>query len=283
VTAEPDLPNVEIQSRIKLTRDACAWPRAGLSYDAIENGLIATVTFSGTYAADCGEHSWPLAIFDAARFSESTWRWIWSEAGGVLRGKVRAGTTPQDARLVYRNESEPLANLLRDMNKYSNNVMARQVFLTLSAEPRGGGEARASARVVAEWAARRGLKAPELSLENGSGLSRTDRASAGTIAALLRLAWSGPVMPEFVSSLPVLSVDGTLKKRGRDAAGQVHAKSGTLTGVQSIAGYVLDRRTRRWAVVMLVNHPNAGMAQPAMDALLEWVYRQESAPGKDKP
>jgi serine-type D-Ala-D-Ala carboxypeptidase/endopeptidase (penicillin-binding protein 4) len=289
VTGEPDLPNVEISSRIRLTRDACTWARSGLTYDVIEHGLIANVTFGGTYAADCGEHTWPLVVLDPARFTEATFRWIWSEVGGVLRGKVRAGAVAADARLVYRHESEPLANLVRDTNKFSNNVMARHIFLALSAEaraaadPRGGsgGEAKESARVVAEWLGRRGIDATGFSIDNGSGLSRSDRATAACIAALLRAAWASPVMPELLSSLPVLAVDGTLRKRRALAGGQAHMKGGTLTGVQSVAGYVLDRRARRWIVVMIVNHPNAGMAQPAMDALADWVYR--GSMGKPSP
>jgi len=256
-----------------------AW-RQGISYDVAEHGLLVTVTFSGTLPAECGEKSWPLAVLDPARYTEAVWRWVWSEAGGLLRGKVRAGTTPAGARLLYRHESEPLANLVRDTNKFSNNVMARHIFLALSAEPRGvGGEAQASARAVADWVKRRGIEAPELVMENGSGLSRNERASAATIAALLRMAWASPLMPELAASLPVLAVDGTLKQRGRLAGGQAHLKGGTLTGVQSIAGYVLDRRGRRWIVVMIVNDPNAGLAQPAMDALLDWVYRQDHPRG----
>lgn len=278
VTGEPDLPNVEIASRIRVTKDACTWPRQGLTYDVMENGLMVNVTFSGTYASDCGEHPWPLVVLDAGRYSEATFRWIWSEVGGVLRGKVRAGATPADARLVYRHESEPLANLVRDTNKFSNNVMARHLFLALSAEPKGGGgETRESARVLADFLRQRSLDAPDFQIENGAGLSRSDRVTAASVAALLRAAWASPVMPEFLSSLPVLAVDGTLRKRSRTAAGQAHLKGGTLAGVQSIAGYVLDRQARRWIVVMMVNHGNAGLSQPAMDALVEWVYRQETA------
>ncbi len=276
VAGEPDLPNVDISSRIRAVPGPCGAWRQGLAYDVVENGLLASVTFSGTYPSDCGERSWPLALLDATRFTEAAWRWVWSEAGGALRGKVRVGSTPREARLVHRHESEPLANLVRDTNKFSNNVMARHIFLALSAEPAGaGGEAQASARVVAEWLRRRGIDAPELVLDNGSGLSRNERASAATIAALLRLAWSSPVMPELAASLPVLSVDGTLKQRGRLAGGQAHLKGGTLAGVQAIAGYVLDRRGRRWIVVMVINHANAGPAQAAMDALVDWVYREE--------
>jgi D-alanyl-D-alanine carboxypeptidase/D-alanyl-D-alanine-endopeptidase (penicillin-binding protein 4) len=278
VTGEPDLPNVEIASAIALTPEACGAWRRNLRHDVHANGLATTVTFTGSYPADCGERSWPLAVLDGPRFTEATLRWVWSEAGGVLRGRVREGTAPDDAKLFYRQVSEPVANLVRDMNKHSNNVVARHLFLALSAERGAPGEAAASARVVAEWLQARAIEAPELVLENGSGLSRDERASAATIAALLRRAWASPVMPELAASLPIFAVDGTLKsRRPEGAAGHAHLKGGTLTDVQSIAGYVLDRRGRRWVVVMAVNHAAAGAAQPALDALVEWVHRDASS------
>jgi D-alanyl-D-alanine carboxypeptidase/D-alanyl-D-alanine-endopeptidase (penicillin-binding protein 4) len=274
VVAEPDLPNVEIASRLRLTHEPCVNFRRDLAHDAVEIGLLATVTFTGTYPAACGERALPLAIFDSARFTESLLRWLWTEAGGVLRGNVRAGPVPEGAQLLLRDESEPLANLVRDMNKFSNNVMARHLFLALSAEPGGfGGEPAASARIVSAWLRGRRIEAPELVIENGSGLSRNARVSAATLAAILRQAWSHAAMPEMVSSLPVLAVDGTLRsRRARGAAGHAHIKGGTLTDVQSAAGYVLDHEGRRWIVVMLVNHARAGAAQGALDALVEWTY-----------
>ena len=273
VVAEPDLPNVEITSRIRPAAGACGAWRRGLKYDVNRNGLIGTVAFSGTYPVECGEKSWPLAIFDAAAMRESVWRWVWSEAGGRFTGKVREGAAPADARLFYRHESAPLADLLRDMNKFSNNVMARHLFLALSAEHSGGGgSAAASAAIVRDWLATKGIPAPELVIENGSGLSRDERASASTFAALLRSAWASGVMPELAASLPIFAVDGTFGMRpAYAAAGRAHVKGGTLTGVQSMAGYAVDRAGRRWIVVMIANHPNANAAQPALDALLEWV------------
>ncbi|HEY4997817.1 MAG TPA: D-alanyl-D-alanine carboxypeptidase, partial [Usitatibacter sp.] len=235
---------------------------------------------SGQYPADCGEKTWALALFDGPRFTESVLRWIWSEAGGVLRGRVRAGPTPADATLFHRYDSQPLANLVRDMNKFSNNVMARHLFLALSAERGAPGEARASEAVVREWLSAKDIDATGLAIENGSGLSRDDRISAALLAALLRSAWMSPVMPELASSLPIFATDGTLKSRqGAGAAGQAHLKGGTLNGVQSIAGYESDRSGRRWIVVMILNHPNANAAQPAIDALVEWVHdRAEHEP-----
>ena len=156
------------------------------------------------------------------------------------------------------------------MNKFSNNVMARHVYLALSAEKAGTpATAAASLVVLRQWLRARDIEAPELVVENGSGLSRDERVSAATLAGVLRSAWQSPVMPELVASFPVWAVDGTLKSR--KAAAHAHLKGGTLRGVQSIAGYVLDRRGKRWIVVMMVNHEQAGAAAPALEALIEWV------------
>ena len=275
VVAEPDLPNLEVQSRISSTAESCGSWRRNLKQEVIENGLLATIVFSGSYPAACGERSWPLAVLDGARFTESTLRWLWSETGGTLRGKVRAGETPTDARLFYRHESEPLANLVRDMNKFSNNVMARHVFLALSASGGRPGDAAESARILGEWMQARKLPAGDLVVVNGSGLSRDERVSAATLAAILRDAWASALMPELASSFPIYGVDGTLRtRRGTGAIGEAHLKGGTLNGVQSVAGYMVDNAGRRRIVVMMVNHANAGAAQAAIDALVEWVHEQ---------
>jgi len=164
---------------------------------------------------------------------------------------------------------------VRDINKFSNNVMARQLFLTMGAELGGSpGQAQKAARVINDWVAEKKIRAPELELENGSGLSRLERISPAHLAQLLQAAWRSPVMPELVSSLPVVAADGTMKKRlrGERVAGRAHIKTGLLSDARSIAGYVLDRSGRRHVVVMLINHPRAPEADAAMDALLEWVY-----------
>ena len=276
VVPVPDLPSVEVASRIEATREPCGSWRAPLRYDVVENGLLATVVFSGRYSLECGEKSWPLAVLEPARFTEALFRWVWSEAGGILRGKVREGPVPSEARLLYRHESEPLASLVREMNKFSNNVMARHIFLALSAEKAGTpGSAPASLVVLRQWLRSRDIEAPELVVENGSGLSRAERASAATIAGVLRSAWQSPSMPELVASFPVWGGDGTLRTRGGDAAGRAHLKGGTLRGVNALAGYVLDRRGRRWIVVMTINHDNAQAAAPALEALVDWVQRDE--------
>jgi D-alanyl-D-alanine carboxypeptidase, serine-type, PBP4 family len=275
VVPEPDLPSLEVASRVKASTAACGAWRSDLRYEVQPNGMLASIFFSGSFPVACGERDWPLVVLDSPAFTEAMWRWVWSEAGGVMRGSFRAAQTPKAAVLLYRLDSEPLASLVRDMNKFSNNVMARHLFLALSAERSGQGTAQESARIVGAWLRDRGIVAPELVLENGSGLSRNERVSTATLAAILRGAWASPTMPELVASLPVLSVDGTFKsRRAAGAGGHAHLKGGTLDGVQAMAGYVIDRDNRRWIAVMIVNHPNANAAQPALDALAEWAYRE---------
>jgi D-alanyl-D-alanine carboxypeptidase/D-alanyl-D-alanine-endopeptidase (penicillin-binding protein 4) len=161
------------------------------------------------------------------------------------------------------------------MNKFSNNVMARQVFLTLSAETlRLPGRYDRSARTVKSWLEARKLDFPELSIENGSGLSRSDRISAGSMGRLLVAAFHSAVMPEFIATMPLVAYDGTMRRRMKlePVAGQAHVKGGSLNDVRTTAGYVLDRNGNRHAVAFFVNHPAAHASQPAQDAALKWVH-----------
>jgi D-alanyl-D-alanine carboxypeptidase/D-alanyl-D-alanine-endopeptidase (penicillin-binding protein 4) len=117
------------------------------------------------------------------------------------------------------------------------------------------------------------LNLPELVLDNGSGLSRSERISADGLSQLLLAAWKSPVMPELMSSLPLAGYDGTLKNRlgNGTAGGRAHLKTGDLDGVRAIAGYVLDNHDKRWVVVFLINDPRFRLGKPAMDELLNWV------------
>ena len=241
-------------------------------------------SFLGAYPLACGERELNVALYEPQEYLAGMIRQLWSEMGGTWKGTVRDGAVPPTARLLYVHESEPLSEAIRDINKFSNNVMARQLFLTIGAE-RGTppGRAEEAARVIRQWVAAKKISAPELALENGSGLSRVERISAQHLAALLQAAWRSPVMPEFVSSLPIVAADGTMKKRmvGGPVAGSAHIKTGLLNDARTIAGYVLDRQGRRQLVVMMVNHPRAPEADAAMDALIEAVYRQ--AIGRARP
>ncbi len=277
--------------------------------DRIETRLIPEaggqrLEFTGTYSPLCGERTLNLAALPADGQAGGLIRALWKELGGTLAGQVRGGNVPAGALLLTQTDSAPLADIVRDINKYSNNVMARQVFLTLGNDappardtapgrpgdikeaPLGGSAPTTAERArqrVTDWLAGRGLRFPELVLDNGSGLSRSERISAGSLNQLLQDAWLNPVMPEFVSSMPIVGIDGTMKKRlnGSSATGRAHIKTGTLDGVKTAAGYALDAQGRRYAVVFLINHPRSALGSAAIDALLVWVAQRrvgEKAP-----
>jgi D-alanyl-D-alanine carboxypeptidase/D-alanyl-D-alanine-endopeptidase (penicillin-binding protein 4) len=277
VWVEPGFAALKLVNRVKLDYEACGdWKeRLGMKVDG--DGAARRVELTGKYSIACGDKNYPLSFFGHQDFARGLFLDLWREMGGKLRGKVRAGEAPAEARPLARLESPALSELIRDMNKWSNNVMARQLYLTLGAQQAGApASPDKSFGAINQWLAARGMNFPELALENGSGLSRLERISARHLADLLAAAAKSPVMPEFVSSLPIIAIDGTMKKRFKDAAlaGQAHIKTGTLTGVKTLAGYVLDRHGRLVVVVSLINHDRAGLAQPAEDALLAWVYEQ---------
>ena len=278
ILAVPALPQVQVVNNLTLTNGACGDWVARLKLEAQGNGDAARLAFNGTYSWDCGEKTRSFSVLGHRQYLGGLFVQLWKELGGTFTGSVRYGEVPPDARLLTGTKSETLAEIVRSINKFSNNVMARQLFLTLGAAgaepPATFDKANQSLRL---WLSGKGLSFPELVIENGSGLSRIERISARNLGQLLLSAFRSPMMPELMASLPLAAVDGTMKKRlnGAGVSGQAHIKTGSLEGVRAIAGYVLNSQGRRLVVVFIVNHPNAGNAQAAQDALLKWVYSGE--------
>jgi len=168
--------------------------------------------------------------------------------------------------------SAPLAEIVRDINKYSNNVMAQQVFLTLGRDESGSiGSLAASRAVLQRWWQERIAANEPLAVENGSGLSRQERVSARALGQLLQTAYRSPLMPELMASLPISGVDGTLKRAKFARPGSAHLKTGSLNEVTAIAGFVHGASGKRYVLVALANHPNAHAARAAFDALVNWT------------
>lgn len=270
VHVEPPLAGVRIPSTVPLSRLACGDWRGGLKPDFSEP---ARIRFAGSYPAACGERAWPLAYADPAAFAGRAIAGTWHEIGGRLGGRVRDGSVPAGLAAAFEWHSPALAEIVRDVNKYSNNVMAQQVFLTLSLQQQGTGTLEGSREVLRRWWLDRvgGTGVPTFG--NGSGLSRDERISARQLGALLQLAWRSPLMPELLSSLPLAGVDGTMRRSRGDAVGLAHLKTGSLRDVAGVAGYVHGASGRRYVLVAIANHPQAAAIRPAIEALVEWTAR----------
>lgn len=259
---------------------------------ALKASLEPTQTrFFGNYPAACGERAWPLADQQPATFELRMVDALWREMGGSLRGTVREGTVPAEQRPLFEVFSPALAEVLRDINKHSNNMMAQQLFLTLALRdnPKLPATPEAARALLTRWLVQRtgevrrlptsgdgDAGGPDLVIDNGSGLSRQTRISAQRLARLLLQVYDSPVMSELMSSLPISGVDGTLT-RSRATAGRAHLKTGSLRDVAAVAGYVLSNSGRRYVLVASINHANANAARPALDALVQWALRDAPA------
>jgi len=283
VNYDPPLASVQMQASVPLSAGAqggaaladCGDYRAQLKPDFSDPYRMA---FKGSYPAACGEKVWAVAYPDPASYAQRAIAGLWQEMGGQLGGRVRDGAAPAGLKPVFELASPPLAEVIRDINKYSNNLMAQQLFLTLSLQRPGGASSEASREAVRDWWQKRFGAQDMPVLDNGSGLSRQARITPQGLARLLQAAYVSGVMPELMASLPIAGVDGTLKRSASPVSqGWAHLKTGTLRDATALAGYADTPSGRRLIVVGLINHPNAPAARPALEALVDWAI-QESRP-----
>jgi len=337
---EPDLAGYTLLNRITTsTRLRCGGDDA---YKAHLDGH--NIVLEGKLPTACGEADDYFSLLPQDEYFFAVFSALWQELGGTLQGKHREGVAPVDQLPFAKYLSPPLSEVIRDINKFSNNIMARQLFLTLGAAETArdsviadaahvsqgttgtlpnesldshddlskaqalsetslladqmGGDTVAeelpvpllpapvnvampanitrSTAAMQQWLKTQQLQFPELVLENGAGLSRKERISPYHLAEILQRATLSPFAAELEASLPIIGMDGTVKKRFKDSdiAGYAHLKTGSLEGVKSIAGYVKAHSGKQWIVVFIVNHANAALAQPAQDALVEWLQKE---------
>jgi D-alanyl-D-alanine carboxypeptidase/D-alanyl-D-alanine-endopeptidase (penicillin-binding protein 4) len=273
VSVEPPLANLQRPASVPLLPGAdCGDYRAALKADFSDPFRLS---FKGGLPASCGEKVWAVAYADPASYAERAVLGMWQELGGKLGGRVRDGRAPTGLRPTFEVTSPPLADVITDINKFSNNVMAQQLFLTLGLQATGTASVEASREVVRSWWRERFGDADVPTLDNGSGLSRQERITPQGLARMLQTAFASGAMPELMSSLPIAGVDGTLRRQKlRVSQGWAHLKTGTLRDSTALAGFVHTPSGRRLVVVAIVNHPNAPAARPALDALVDWAVKE---------
>lgn len=285
VVADPIPDSIVLLNNLKLTDAACNsdW-RNTLDVD-IQPGQhqdgSMVIAISGSFSARCGRQSMLLGLHDSATYTRELFKRLWLQQGGIFNGNVIVGRAPAGLTPIKVYQSPPLVEIVRGINKFSNNIAARQLYLTIGTEgsthhSKSPATLDKSEQVLRRWLNSKQLYFPELVVENGSGLSRIERISARHMGELLLAAFRSPVMPEFIASMPIASVDGTMRNRlhSTPVSGLAHMKTGTLNNVRALAGYMLDQSGKRVAVVIFVNHAQAIQSRAAMDALLQWVYER---------
>lgn len=269
------LPALDL-TQLRFVDAACAqWEEGWLPPVWVADG--PRLQLRGSFPRDC-ERTQALNVLDRQWLTEQALRAFWAELGGTLDGPVVEGVAPAGARVLVRHQDRPLAELLRPVMKSSDNALARLIYLRLGAAAARPGEATAAAadRAVREWFQAQGIADAGLVMDNGSGLSRSERISAAQLARVLQQAQAGSHGPELLATLPVAGVDGTLTRRmkGSPAEGRARLKTGTLRNVTALAGYVPDARGRLWVVAALLNDERAPAHRAVLDRLIAWIATQ---------
>lgn len=271
----PPLQSVEVRSQLQLNDENCAdWDEEWPVPEVADHGGNPAIILNGTFPRNCRNQT-TINILDRNLYIERLVRALWHEFGGQWNGRVIDGVTPPQAQILTQHVSESLADIVRIINKRSDNTMARDLYLTLGVQA-GNSEAALTLNVaqhaVQSWLQRQHIDETGLVLENGSGLSRIERISPMQLAKVLRAAARSSWSAEFKSSLPIFGMDGTMATRKtKIAPGTARLKGGTLNNTAAIAGYVRDIHGKEWIVVGIINRPEAARGKLVLDDLINWV------------
>jgi D-alanyl-D-alanine carboxypeptidase/D-alanyl-D-alanine-endopeptidase (penicillin-binding protein 4) len=280
VAAVPALPNLRIDNRLQRGAGACGGFQNGVVFAVRDEARRDTAVLDGRFPAACREYELSRTVLRPESYAWGLFDLQWRQQGGELKGGWRLGVLPTDFGAPFHvHRSRPLGDIIRSVNKSSNNVMTRHLELALGSERYGGPATPAKGqRAILEVLRERGIDTRGLVIANSAGLSRQGRITARQLAAILGAAWNSPYMPEYASSLALAGLDGTMRNRFRNspATGRMHIKTGRLDDVSAVAGYVTAASGQRFLAVVLVNAPEAhrGPGEELQDALLQWVYQQ---------
>ena len=276
IHTDPSLSNLQITNDVRLKKGPCEGYQHGLRF-VEDPGRPEHVAWSGDYPASCQEDAMVRAVLTPETFFYGLFGKLWAELGGEFHGSVRTAKAPADLKPLVQWSSPPLADVIRSINKYSNNLMTRQTLLTMGAERFAAPATVANGgNVVNEYLQMLGIKSDALVVSNGAGLAREARITASLLNQVLQHGHDSPFMAEFISSLPLNGIDGTMRHRlrGERMRGNMHVKTGTLEEVSAVAGYVTAKSGKQFTVVGMLNHGDAdrGPGVELMDALLAWVF-----------
>ena len=275
LTVDPPLHDLALVNRLRTKSGAC---RHSWKYIRSEEDGQHTATFSGDYRTSCGRYEFGRSLYDHASYTHQLFNLLWQQLGGEFTGGWRDGRVPGTATLIAELDSPPLAEIITGINKHSNNLMARQLLLTLALR-HSGEPATLPAGVLAakQWLKEAGIHMPQLVLDNGSGLSRRSRLTSAGLNRMLEKAWHSRYQPEFFASLSLAGVDGSMKKRLEHLTetDRLRIKTGYLTGVRSLAGFLHGADGHWYSIVMLIESKRVTIARGnrLQDALLEWLIQ----------
>ena len=279
VLTEPPISTLQIKNKVRVLAGACNGRNGGITLAVTAHSNRTEVTVGGQYPPTCGEVILKRSVLPHNQYIYGLFRYLWEEMGGSLTGTFRKGTAAPGDIEFLSFPSVPLGQIVTYINKFSNNVMSRNLLLTLAAEHNGASaKPEQGVAVVQRWLNTQGLKLEALNMVNGAGLTRQARLTARGLADLLEHAYYSAFASEFNASLPLAGFDGTARRYFRDVAtkGKLRLKTGRLKHVRAIAGFAETPDNKTWIVVILHHHsstePTPGFA--VHENIVKWLYSQ---------
>lgn len=276
ISSDPLPENLNIINHLDLVGGPCRGYQAGISFDIRDPDNGQTVIFSGSFPEACSPYSLYRSVLKHNTFTHGLFTTLWRGLGGLYSGDLASQAIDVELEPIFTWQSQPLAEVIRSINKYSNNVMTRQLLYTLGAEENSvPGTRESGVEVIRDYLIERGLNPSSLVIDNGAGLSRDSRISASLLANILTLAQASPFGSEFMASMSIGGLDGTTRGRfDSSQEGRAHIKTGRLDDVTALAGYVHAANGKMYIVTAMVNAPDAhrGPGRELLDELVSWVY-----------
>jgi serine-type D-Ala-D-Ala carboxypeptidase/endopeptidase (penicillin-binding protein 4) len=274
IIAHPAPDNLIIENQIRFAAGRCGGAAARVDFKVASESWDRVI-FSGALSPHCTERNFTRVLLQPTTYAFGTFVQLWHQLGGEFSGKLRVEAVPDDVQPLLSFDSLSLGEIVRLTNKFSSNLMARQLLLTLGGEHSGNpATPEKGAAAIEEWSRERDLDLQGMDIDNGSGLSRRTRISALQMAKILSAAYRSRYAPEFLASLPLAGLDGTMRSRMKTApAGAVRLKTGHIDGVSGVAGYVTTAGGKSYVLVSLVNDPRVdfGAGEPVHASLVTWI------------
>lgn len=276
ILLDPPVHNVVINNQLKLAKGRCRGAQSGWSVDVANKQEKAYVVFRGKYRKGCGSYDLSRAVLESEPYLYGLFVYLWRSLGGEFSGGIAHAEIKEGAEPVYVGQSRTLAEVITGANKYSNNLLARQLLLTIGHHYFGdGASVEDGVQSVQAWLKDKGLAMPGLVMENGAGLSRHIQLSARDLSRLLAYAAQSPYHPEFMASFSLGGVDGTMRKRLNDSkpGARARLKTGYVKGARTLAGYVRADSGQDYVVVLFIQSPkvNFSNGNEVQDAFIRWI------------
>jgi D-alanyl-D-alanine carboxypeptidase/D-alanyl-D-alanine-endopeptidase (penicillin-binding protein 4) len=276
IDVKPELNYLKIKNNLRLSNKNCVSWKQSLDYQKSNDLLDDTIIFQGFLSKKCSNKEIDLSVTDNSRYFYEVFKYLWTQNGGSFKGGYWVNDKQKlDGKILASHLSKPLGVLIRDMNKYSLNLMSRNLMLTVMKVDLKRQVTEDDVNLfVLNWLSNQDISTNNIFVENGAGLSRKTSINADSLLEIMEKIYEHPYMPEMLASFSILNEDGTLETKMpfSKAKKNGHFKTGSLKNVSAIAGYLVDKGKNKKIVIFLMNDKEANKSYSFQKELINLAF-----------